>query len=290
MRSFSDASSKPVEFGPRAVANRNDPTLDYQFSGILTHNTGQAAPKRNTQGSWKPSGGKSSGGKSSGGSLGEALRGSDLGGLQIPSESERKRSFGGRLSGGSTGGGGSGTKSKSPHNRLSSRSSSPAYSMLGPGKAMLENGTVIDMASAYRKLSNANLAFSGGTLSSLPQRQSNDDGGRMIKDYMSPDGEQLGSSDEEEPYSSDDEDRGRRKAPRSLNPHAKGDADDDESKPMSKEAGKSHSLLAAAEEERMYWRDVKCSDTDIDQDTKWRQSTRSPDISIDLSLMSLRSR
>lgn len=224
-RSFSDAASNPVEFGPRA-ASRNDPVAGYQFSDIITRNSGQQLPKRNTQGGRKPSGN----------ALSEALRNSDLSGLQIPGESDRKRSwFGGNSS----------KKSKSPHNRLASRSRSPHVPQaLSPGTAMLDDGTIVDLSSAYRRLSDANLAYSTGSLSALPNRQ-NSQSGRMIKDYLGPDGEALGSSDDDEPYSSDDEDRGRKKDPRSLNPDAVGQSGSE------KERRKSLSLMAAAEEERM---------------------------------------
>ncbi|EKJ74780.1 hypothetical protein NXS19_005110 [Fusarium pseudograminearum] len=224
-RSFSDAASNPVEFGPRA-ASRNDPVAGYQFSDIITRNSGQQLPKRNTQGGRKPSGN----------ALSEALRNSDLSGLQIPGESDRKRSWFG---------GNSNKKSKSPHNRLASRSRSPHVPQaLSPGTAMLDDGTIVDLSSAYRRLSDANLAYSTGSLSALPNRQ-NSQSGRMIKDYLGPDGEALGSSDEDEPYSSDDEDRGRKKDPRSLNPDAVGQSGSE------KERRKSLSLMAAAEEERV---------------------------------------
>ncbi|KAF5657780.1 usp family [Fusarium heterosporum] len=229
-RSFSDASSNPVEFGPRATtARKNDPTLGYQFSDIITRNTGQQLPKRNTQG----------GRKSSASAMTEALRNADLSGLQIPGESDRKRSWFG---------GSSSKKSKSPHNRLNSRSSSPNVTQtLSPGTAMLDDGRIVDISNAYRRLSDANLAYSGGSLSTLAMRNREDSqNGRMIKDYLGPDGEHLGSSDEDEPYSSDDEDRGRKKAPRSLNPDATGQPGGD----SNKDRRQSLSLLAAAEEER----------------------------------------
>ncbi|KAF4950229.1 hypothetical protein FSARC_13268 [Fusarium sarcochroum] len=222
-RSFSDAASNPVEFGPRS---RNDPTAGYQFSDIVTRNTGQQLPKRNTQGGKKPSGN----------AMSEALRNVDLSGLQIPGESERKRSW--------FGGSSSSRKDKSPHNRLGSRSRSPALQPT-PGKVMLDDGRIVDLNNAYRRLSDANLAYSGGSLSTLPMRTHDESqSGRLIKDYLSPDGEHLGSSDEEEVFSSDDEDRGRKKAPRSLNHDAIGEGTGD------KERRKSLSLLAAAEEER----------------------------------------
>ncbi|KAM5375864.1 hypothetical protein ACJZ2D_005786 [Fusarium nematophilum] len=233
-RSFSDASSNPVEFGPRAMGNRNDLTAEYQFSDIITHGSGQQLPKRNTQG----------GKRQSGGALGEALRGSDLSGLHIPGDRDHRRSLGGRLGG---------KKSKSPHNRLDSRSRSPGYTqMLAPGTAMLDDGRIFDISNAYRRLSDANLAFSSGSLATLPMRkrdESQNGSGRMVKDYLSPDGDQLGSSEEDEPFSSDDEDRGRKKAPRSLNPDAKGETADGSS---TKDGRKTLSLLAAAEEERTH--------------------------------------
>ncbi|EWG39093.1 hypothetical protein FVEG_02086 [Fusarium verticillioides 7600] len=230
-RSFSDAASNPVDFGPRAAAARNDPTAGYQFSDIITRNSGQQLPKRNTQGGRKPSAN----------ALSEALRNADLSGLQIPGESDGRRSW--------FGGSSSNQKSKSPHNRLGSRSRSPApiTQVLAPGKAMLDDGRIVDISNAYRRLSDANLAYAGGSLSQLPRRNREDaQSGRMIKDYLSPDGEHLGSSEEDEAYSSDDEDRGRKKAPRSLNPDAIGGSADD----PNKERRKSMSLLAAAEEER----------------------------------------
>ncbi|KAF4974305.1 hypothetical protein FZEAL_8773 [Fusarium zealandicum] len=241
-RSFSDASSNPVDFGPRA-SGRNDPTSGYQFSDIVTHNSGQQLPKRNTQGGKSGKSGKN--GKrqsvsSLGNSLSEALRGSDLSGLQIPGDRAQRRSVGGNSGG---------NKSKSPHNRLSSRSKSPGgfTQLLNPGTAMLDDGRVVDISNAYRRLSDANLAFSGSSLSQLPRRKQDEaQSGRMIKDYMGPDGEHLESSEDEGNFSSDDEDRGRKKAPRSLNPDAKGGTADE----TTKEGRKTLSLLAAAEEER----------------------------------------
>lgn len=241
VRSFSDASSKPVEFGPRAsVYSNNDPTSGYQFSGILTQNYGHQMPKRNTQGGKKNPGDK----RQSTGALAEALRGADLSNLQLPGD--RGRSFGvgtSRL----------GNKSKSPHSRLGARSPSPAVSpMLPPNKALLDDGRIVDISNAYRRLSDANLAFSSGSLAQLPMRKrSEGNGGRLVKDYLGPDGEELGSSDDDEPYSSDDEDRGRKKAPRSLNPDAKGEDGKNSSRSRSaKSERKTLSLLAAAEEER----------------------------------------
>lgn len=223
-RSFSDASSKPVEFGPRAGFGRasgGDHTSEYQFGGILSQNPTTSMPKRNTQ--------AGKGRKSSQGSRNDSLRSNDMGGLQLPSDRGRHHSLGGQ-----------GQKSKSPQdsNRLGSRSRSP-NPPLGAGRVMLDDGQTIDLSNAYRRLSDAKLALSRGGLSELPKRQviEEDGHGRLVKDYLGPDGEEL-SSDEDEPYSSSDEDRGRKKDPRALNHSKQG-----ESRPTL-------SLLAAAEEER----------------------------------------
>jgi hypothetical protein len=118
---------------------------------------------------------------------------------------------------------------------------------------MLGTGQIVDINNAYRRLSDANLAISSGSLSQLPMRKRSSEAGegRLIKDYLGPDGEHLGSSDED-PFTSDDEDRGRNKAPRPISPDAATDAGDGKFSSQSNKAGrKTLSLLAAAEEERM---------------------------------------
>lgn len=232
-RSSSDAGFKPVDFGPRRSlgSGLNDRTSEYQFSGFLPQSSSAFSLGKRPSQTKRQSGG--------GTSLADALRGQDFSGLQLPGDRGRKTS-GSKL-------GNNNHQSKSPHNRWSSRSRSPATfaSLLGPNKAMLDDGQVVDIKSAYRRLSDANLAFSSGSLSQLPLRKKSDEtgDGRLVKDYLGPDGEHLESSDEDEPSSSDDEDRGRNKAPRSLNPDAQRDR-------ASNGAGRSTlSLLAAADEE-----------------------------------------
>lgn len=118
----------------------------------------------------------------------------------------------------------------------------------------LNDGSVVHLDTAYRRLSDANLANSSstGSLKRFQRRQSSVEPGqgRLVKDYLGPDGEHLGSSDEEESYSTDDEFRGRKKEPRSLSPvtqrHGKS--------PLG--AGQNRqgalSMLGAAEEERKF--------------------------------------
>ncbi|KAK2590861.1 hypothetical protein QQS21_011453 [Conoideocrella luteorostrata] len=240
-RRGSDAAFKPADFGPRA-ANRFDRTSEYQFSGILPQYSGNHGAKR-----LPPSGSSK---RLSSGALGEALRNADLSSLQLPGDRGRNSSATGRLGQ---------NKSKSPHDRWEARSRSPAafQSLLPPNKAMLDDGQVVDISSAYRRLSDANLAFSSGSLAQLPMRKRSDEvgEGRLIKDYLGPDGEHLESSEEDEPLSSDDEDRGRKTAPRSLNPDAhEGEDDNTAHSGPGKGNRKSLSLLAAADEESEYLR------------------------------------
>ncbi|KAK9440887.1 uncharacterized protein G6M90_00g038820 [Metarhizium brunneum] len=237
-RSPSDAAFKPAEFGPRAGL-RVDKTSEYQFSGILPQYSGHVGSKRLSQsGSSKRLPGA--------GVLGEALRGADLSSLQLPGDTGRNSSAGGRLGH---------PKSKSPHERWAARSRSPATfsPLLSPNRVVLDHGQVVDINNAYRRLSDANLAFSSGSLAQLPMRKRSDDAGegRLIKDYLGPDGEHLESSEEEEAFSSDDEDRGRKTAPRSLNPDAHEEGENSKSRSRSGQGDRQTlSLLAAADEER----------------------------------------
>lgn len=235
-RSSSDAAFQPADFGPRRSAGPpviNDRTSEYQFSGILPSSASGNLPGNKRSSGKRPSGGSS---------LADALRGYDFSGLQLPSSKNRNSS---------TSRPGY-HQSKSPHNRWNDRSKSPAVPR-DPNQVRLGDGRIVDMSSAYRRLSDANLAYSSGSLSQLPMRKRSDDAGagRLVKDYLGPDGEHLDSSDDDEPLSSDDEDRGRKKAPRSLNPDAKGETEDDGSRSRSGGGKRAAlSLLAAADEDR----------------------------------------
>lgn len=181
----------------------------------------------------------------SGGALGETQRGPDLSSLQLPADRGRHDSGGGRL----------GSQSHSPHNRWEARSRSPTALSppVPPNTTILDGGQLVDRNHYYRRLSDANLRLSSGILAQLPMRKASQDvgQGRLHKDYLGPDGEQLGSSSGEEPDSSDYEDRGRKKAPRSLSPDALGDETQSKSSsPSGSKQHQSHSLLAAADQER----------------------------------------
>ncbi|KAL7951804.1 hypothetical protein V8C42DRAFT_17910 [Trichoderma barbatum] len=236
-RSRSDAS---VKFAESRRSSRNDPIANYQFSSILSHGSGSQPSVR-----WSSSRNSK---RESGGSIGEALR-SPESGLQLPSDRGRSPFGGSRLFN---------NQSKSPqtqNRRWASRSRSPAtfstpqLPQLPPGKAVLKDGKVVNLNNAYRKLSDANLIQSSGSLAQLPMRKKSEEAGegRLVKDYVGPDGEQLESSDEEEEESSDDEERGRKKSPRSLIHDDGQPAASSSSQPGGRQA---LSLLAAAEQER----------------------------------------
>lgn len=236
-RSMSDASTKLQypDFGPRSPplsGNRLvDPTANYKFSEIYPTNIGQALPGSR----------RATGTQHRSGSIGEALRGSDLSNLVLPGEHGRP-SF--SLRGNS--------KSKSPHNRFSPRSNSPHANLLGPPLTRnrgndetitLDDGTVIDKNSAYRRLSDANLALGGSSLSSLPRKKSDPEGhGRIEKSNMSPYGEILtdDDSDDDAGNSSDEEYHRGRKLTTRAEIHGQGAGDPSRA---------AKSLLAAAEDE-----------------------------------------
>jgi hypothetical protein len=232
------ASSKsPPPPAVRPVrASKFDPESAYQFD-ILPSSDRNALPKRVTQGGKKSKGSMASVFASSD----DTKRGSFLRG---PNSS---RSPGPRLPTG---------RSQSPSTyKLNTNSMNL---MTGPGKFIVsDSGQIIDMSNAYRRLSDAALLKSGGTLSQLPARkdynketgeQITPDGGvRLAKDYQHPteDEDAIETSDEED--SSSDEIvgenlRGRGRTRQGSNEHV---GDDEAS-----EKGQPKSLLAAAEQER----------------------------------------
>ncbi|TGJ86559.1 hypothetical protein E0Z10_g2136 [Xylaria hypoxylon] len=230
-RSMSDAASNPVyDLAPRSptlVSSRNtDLTSAYKFHDILPTNVGQALPHK-----------RGSGGAARGGSIGEALRGADLSNLMLPGDAGRPFAF-------------RKNKSKSPNNRFSMRSSSPfggaskrSPPQQGNHTLMLDNGEMLDVNNAYRRLSDANLIYGGSSLASLARKKPDDsDGyGRIAKDNLSPYGELLPDESEDDAANSSDEEdeRGRKLTTRA-------EAEDDHS--GQNKAAKS--LMAAVEDER----------------------------------------
>jgi hypothetical protein len=105
------------------------------------------------------------------------------------------------------------------------------------------------MSNAYRRLSDANLLRSGGALAEIGRRKKSDDqsgGGRLNKDYLSPDGDEMLDDSSDDGDSSQEEGERGRKAARSF----EGLKPDSDNKGGPNSARKSLSLLAAAEEER----------------------------------------
>jgi hypothetical protein len=208
---------------------------NYQFSSILPHSSGPQPSVR-----WSSSRNSKGNKRDSLGSLGAEGA--------VPTDRGRSPLGASRFFGGSK---------SSQSRRWSSRSQSPATfapapSQLPPGKALLKDGQVMDLNSAYRKLSDANLMHSSGSLAQLPMRKKHGEAGegRLVKDYVSPDGEQLDSSEEEEEESSDDEDRGRKKSPRSLIHDTESNGREATASGPQPGGRQALSLLAAAEQER----------------------------------------
>jgi hypothetical protein len=267
-RRSSDAAKHPADRLPRVSdKQRVDLEEDYQF-GMLPSIPSQALPKRVTQGGKKH------------GSMAAAITGEleRLPGFTRGRDTGRQNSVG------------IGNKSKSPSARYNARSQSPGSGLLNtnafnpmpsPGKFVTDSGKVIDLSSAYRRLSDANLFRSG--LSNLPARSgqsrerlsagesmSPSGGIRLEKDYyQSPDGnkgavessdddeEEVGSSGEEI-YSSEAS-RGRRRHRRKKGSGSEADIEDSDVDNGRKGSGgiqkarktqTVRSLLGAAEEER----------------------------------------
>lgn len=109
---------------------------------------------------------------------------------------------------------------------------------------MLQDKTYpeLDMSNAYRKLSDMNRLRAGGMLARTVGRKKSDDhpgSGRLVKDYYSPDGDELPDDSSDEEGSSDEEAERGRKADRDY-------ANGGETVPVHEVK----SQLAAAEEER----------------------------------------
>lgn len=242
-RSMSDASASPADFGPRAPSARQDPTADFQFSGIITQGAGQSMPKRVSRGGKRQM------------VMSEALRGelpklpaSDRGshysiaGPTMPTISRTSKSPSSRIA----------VRSMSPHNLLPVRALSPGRRILQPE---VPNETYD--ANAYRRLSDAHLARSLGSLSELTRRkkrENNAKSGRLTKDYLSPDGELLADSSDDNGSSSEEEGaRGRQAARKFGSSGSSGSVNNSQAGSLSPDIHrKTSSLLWAAEEERAY--------------------------------------
>lgn len=232
----SHGSASPPAIGRALSGGNKKPEDAYNFE-MLPSIESQAMPKRVAQGGKKKPGAMAGifGAPPETGKMSEARKQSVLGRAPA-SVSPARRSLG---------------RSQSPAARLLNNNSMNLHT--NPGTYVSDNGQVIDLASAYRRLSDAALLKSGGRLSSLPtRRKSNNiakgeelapDGGvRLTKDY---DDDDVVESSDEESGSSDEEWNVNRRRGRDRTRKGSGSALDDD-RPSAK------SLLGAAEEEREY--------------------------------------
>ncbi|CAN8097680.1 unnamed protein product [Discula destructiva] len=237
-RHMSDASAQPVRFGPRATGapRPHDPINQFKFGDIVTGHSA-AMPKRVFQGKKKDLQLQQQN------AMSHIARGNEIPSLPaFPGDRGRHSVAGPSVRPGS--------QSRSPHARLGARAVSPGNPIHGrplspAGRALLQDKVYpeLDMKDAYRKLSDMNRLRAGGVLANTVGRKKSDDqpgGGRLVKDYWSPDGDELlDDSSDEEGNSSDEEGERGRKADR-------------DSSDGGKIAGRQiKSLLAAAEEERV---------------------------------------
>ncbi|KAL2075624.1 hypothetical protein VTL71DRAFT_567 [Oculimacula yallundae] len=237
-RSLSDAGRKPASFGPRAVSTSGNPESAYQFGGYAPSNGGPVVSKRNTLSGRKTS------------AMAEVVRG---GTISLFGDKDRGRNKSIPTTGITA-------KSTSPAPRSILRSNSPSVKS-DTSKHVLNDGRVLDMNNAYRRLSDANLARSGGGLSSLGEKgqrsRANSDGipsaisARLEKDYANVDSEDviMDSSEDDDSISDDNEQRGRKKEKRPRLGRANSDGSA-ASTDKSKAPRQAQSLMAAAEEER----------------------------------------
>lgn len=224
----SNPSSPPPSsrsFGGAAV----NPESQYQFS-MLPSIDAHALPKRVSQG-----------GKASTSNKPRAMSsvyGDQSGKLHPSKDRDRHGSFGGFQT----------SKADSP-----GRSQSPGGRMLpSPNKYVTESGKVIDMSTAYLKLSDANLSQSGGSLANLPLRKGSDPtkgeslapggGVRLATDDYGDDEAAVESSENDDSDNSDGAAWGRGRQRRRSSGSEK-----------SNQGQAAKSLLAAAEEERKYY-------------------------------------
>jgi hypothetical protein len=157
--SMSDATRRPAKFGYRAIPERSNTVnsaAGYKFSGYIPARGLPASRPSTLRRKLAGPGPKT-----------ELVRGLDLGSLD---GNDRRRNHAIALMGISNY---TVSQSRSHQNRLGLRPNSPHTGLLntnsthllnGPSKFMLDSGVVVDMNSAYRRLSDANLALVGGSL------------------------------------------------------------------------------------------------------------------------------
>ncbi|SPO05012.1 uncharacterized protein DNG_07697 [Cephalotrichum gorgonifer] len=267
-------STAELPRGPEGGSGRHssphrssNPLAGYQFGDIITSQLGQSLPmpKRNQQ-----VGRGSTGIPLSNQQAGRSSVSSPLSQAHAPAPTgpgdQQRHSMGPIMRRANTK-----AQSTSPHGRRSLRGVSPQPSLFSerPNQrvATLDSGYQLDLAKAYKNLSNASLLASEGPLSALAFQkvQSQKAGeGRLEKSYLGPDGEGLYTSSEDEGDHDDDESvRGRDTAPRIIHSSA---SDTDLAEP--------HSLLQAADDERKHVYKVRSLFEDEEEEKKRLAATR----------------
>jgi nucleotide-binding universal stress UspA family protein len=219
-RSFSDASPRPMDSAIRGLPKVTDLNSDPYGFGIITSH-GMSTTRRSTR---------------------RVTAGPSLPDVRANEDGDPIFDRGRQYSQGSSGsmlgpsrspaGGKADARSRSPLTRAAAAASTSAVPST---MAMLDDGRKVDINSAYRRLSDANLAISGGSLSQLAHRRRTEDlSGRLTKDWIHEDTEYDDTSDDA--IDSDDEHRGRTKMAR---------------KPAKASSAPALSLLGAIEDERL---------------------------------------
>lgn len=261
LRRSSDAANTLPETRRKFGGRHVDIDNDYCFDMVPTTNPHQAWKKRVTQGGKKNSGGA----EKNSSAMATMMSGGDF--SFLPGGFTRGRDTGRHNSTVGIGG-----HSRSPSSRLG-RSRSPGLNtnsfnpMTTPGKFVTETGKVIDMDHAYRRLSNTALSKYGGSLSSRFAKERADSGESLSEtgeprlekdDYGEGGSEAIDTSDDDEDDSSSGDDDFSSEIPRGRRRHRKksesenGTANTPANVGRGKGDRKAQSLLAAAEEERMF--------------------------------------
>ena len=249
-------ASPPPSATRTTVGSQLNPERAYQFEMLPTVEA-RSMPKRVTQG------GKRSNSKQAGSM--STVYGPSSDALGPTRERERYSSLGGFFYGASSGSPGPG-RSASPGGRKLNNNS--LYLMSDPKKVTLDSGKVVDMHSAYRRLSDAALLRSGGSLAKLPVRKGSDPlkgvslapggGERLATDDFGDDEAAIessdGSSSGAETWTSE-RSRGRRRTR----------LDDAAKKGNEKKRKQPKSLLAAAEDERTSLSCRECNPAHLDR-------------------------
>lgn len=248
------ASSRgPMPSSPPPTGRILNPEAAYQFQMMPTIEA-HSMPKRVTQG------GKKKDKKDQRAMSSVYGKSSDI--LGTTRDRDRHSSFGGLLGKPKSGSPGP-SRSQSPGARMLNTNSFNL--MPNPNQYVTDSGKVVDMNSAYRRLSDGAMLRSGGTLSTLPIRKGSDPtkgvedapggGVRLTKDEYDGDERAVESSDDDDDDDSSGSSDGEGWGGRKRRGRRRTRDDDGEKHGSEKKTPKS--LLAAAEAERESYPEVR---------------------------------